>query len=69
VVDQYKTINMAVYDNKGDASLLKAKLDEAKKNDLRRSHFDVGGESYAKVTENRSAYRPMSANMATLNRE
>jgi hypothetical protein len=49
--------------------MIKASLDEAKKADLRRSHFDVGGESYKIVSQMKSSFRPMSANVAMLNKE
>jgi hypothetical protein len=46
----YVSMAMHVHDYKGDAMKHKAKLDEAKKADLRRSHFQVGGESYNLVS-------------------
>lgn len=46
---------------------IRAKLDQAKKDDLRASHFNVGGESYNLVTQQRLAYRPLTASVAQLN--
>ena len=42
---QYQSMTKASYNNKGDASLIRSKLDEDKKNDLRRNHFEIGGNS------------------------
>lgn len=39
---QYCTVSMQNFDHKGDASKIRAKLDESKKEDLRRCHFDTG---------------------------
>jgi hypothetical protein len=41
---------MHSFNYKGDAASIRAKLDEAKKNDLRKSHFNVGKESYNMVS-------------------
>ncbi len=57
----YVSQSMQAHDYKGDAMSLRAKLDEAKKKDLRRSHFEVGGESYNLVSQNKLAYRPLTA--------
>lgn len=65
----YVTHAMHVHDHKGDASQIRAKLDESKKKDLRRSHFEVGGESYNLVSQNKLAYRPMTAAVVQLNQE
>jgi hypothetical protein len=43
-------MSMTAFNFKGDASGIRAKLDESKKADLRRSHFDVGQRSYKMVT-------------------
>lgn len=60
---------MQSFNNKGDASAIRARLDEAKKNDLRQSHFNVGGESYPHVSEMKLRYRPQSASVAQFNSE
>ena len=52
---------MQNFNYKGNASEIRAKLDEAKKKDLRKSHFDVGNESYKLVSQNKLAYRPLTA--------
>lgn len=46
----YVSVSMNNFDFKGDAMAIRAKLDQEKKNDLRRSHFNVGGESYNLVS-------------------
>lgn len=47
---------------KGNASQLRAKLDETKKNDLRRNHFTIGGPTANfKNTTSNLQYRPMTA--------
>jgi hypothetical protein len=52
----------AAYGYKGDAAKIQAKLDEAKKNDLRRNHFVIGGNSAnVTATSNSTVFRPMSA--------
>ena len=59
---------MQNFNHKGDASKIRAKLDESKKEDLRRSHFDVGHQSYPLVSLATTSFRPMTASMATLNK-
>jgi len=44
-------MNMTAYNFKGNASDLRARLDEAKKADLRRSHFEVGQRGFPLVTQ------------------
>jgi hypothetical protein len=53
---------MHSYDFKGMANKLSAKLDESQKDDLRRNHFEVGGNT-AKVFESTVSkqYRPLTA--------
>ena len=46
----YCSVSMQTFNHKGDASKIRAKLDEAKMKDLRASHFEVGGESYNLVS-------------------
>lgn len=50
------------FNMKGNASQLRAKLDESKKNDLRRNHFTIGGPTanFKNTTANIN-YRPMTA--------
>lgn len=43
-------MSMHNFNYKGNAQEIRAKLDEAKKKDLRKSHFDVGYESYNLVS-------------------
>jgi hypothetical protein len=43
-------MSMTAFNFKGDASGIKAKLDESRQADLRRSHFEVGQRSYKMVT-------------------
>jgi hypothetical protein len=43
-------MSMSAFDHKGNAAAIRAKLDEAKKVDLTRSHFEVGQRSYKMVT-------------------
>jgi len=57
----YVSISQSVFDYKGEAMKLRSKLDEAKKKDLRQSHFEVGGESYKPVSQHTLAYRPLTA--------
>ena len=47
---------------KGNAAEIRSSLDEAKKNDLRRNHFGIGGPTanFRKTTSELN-YRPMSA--------
>ena len=50
------------YNNKGNAANLRSKLDESKKNDLRRNHFAIGGNSAFVIESTMSKqYRPASA--------
>eukprot|EP00347_Sterkiella_histriomuscorum_P021076 403335352 len=65
----YVSQSMNTFDFKGDAMSIRAKLDQEKKNDLRRSHFNVGGESYNLVTQQKLAYRPLTASVVQLNAE
>lgn len=46
----YVSVSMHNFDYKGNAMRIRAKLDQEKKDDLRRSHFNVGGESYNLVS-------------------
>jgi len=46
----YVSVSMQNFDYKGNAMGIRAKLDQSKKDDLRRSHFNVGGESYNLVS-------------------
>jgi hypothetical protein len=45
--NHYKSLTTASYNHKGNAISLKAKLDQAKKDDLRSNHFTIGGPSAA----------------------
>ena len=50
------------YNNKGNAAELRSKLDEIKKNDLRKNHFDIGGRTAAfKHPTSQLAFRPSTA--------
>ena len=50
------------FNNKGNASELRSKLDEIKKNDLRKNHFDIGGRTAAfKHPTSQLAFRPSTA--------
>ena len=44
-------------------------MDEMRKKDLRASHFRVGGESYPMNSIQKMSYRPMSAQVARLNKD
>ena len=53
--------NMA-FGFKGEAESIRSKLDEAKKNDLRANHFEIGGPTCAfKIPTSTIAYRPGTA--------
>ena len=45
--NHYKSLATASFNHKGNAVQLKAKLDQAKKDDLRTNHFKIGGPSAA----------------------
>lgn len=60
---------MHSYHYKGDAQLIKASLDENKKQDLRKSHFDIRGDATQQVSLMKASYRPMSACVGELNKE
>ena len=62
-------MSMSQFNFKGDASGIRAKLDEAKKADLRASHFDVGQRSYKMVTTSQSSLRPQTTQYTPLNKE
>ena len=62
-------MSMHNFNYKGNAQEIRAKLDEAKKRDLRKSHFDVGYESYNLVSQQKLAYRPLTASVVQLNQE
>lgn len=50
------------YNNKGNAAELRSKLDEVKKNDLRKNHFEIGGPTAAfKHPTSSLAFRPSTA--------
>ena len=50
------------YNNKGNAASVRSKLDESKKNDLRRNHFSIGGNSaFVIETTMSKQFRPASA--------
>ena len=58
----YMSNAKAAYGYKGDATKICAKLDEAKKNDLRRNHFFIGGNSANVInSSNSTVFRPLSA--------
>jgi hypothetical protein len=65
----YVSVSMHNFNHKGDASSIKARLDEAKKQDLRQCHFKVGGESYNMISQMKSSYRPLTAQNTVLNKE
>ena len=47
---------------KGEADAIRSKLDQAKKNDLRANHFEIGGPTCAfKIPTATIAYRPGTA--------
>ena len=62
-------MNMSTYNYKGNAGDIKAKLDESKKADLRRSHFDVGQRGFPLVTQSQLSYTPQKIAFTPLNAE
>lgn len=58
----YQSNTKQSYDYKGEASRIAAKLDESQKDDLRRNHFEIGGNT-ANVSETTVSkqFRPLSA--------
>lgn len=62
-------MNMATYNYKGKASDLRAKLDESKREDLRRSHFEVGQRGYPLVTQSQATLKPQPYVYTPLNAE
>ena len=62
-------MNMATYNYKGTAADLRAKLDESKKADLRRSHFEVGQTGYPMVTQSQATLKPQTPSFTPLNAE
>ena len=54
------------FNHKGNAGQLRAKLDEAKKADLRANHFEIGGPTADfKNTMSQNQFRPMTAKQRT----
>jgi hypothetical protein len=72
---QYQSLTKASFNFDGDAKSVQAKLDQAKKADLRQNHFKIGGPTANfKATTNNKAYRPLTAQQRSnakpeLNRE
>ena len=56
VPGQYKSVTQSAFNEKGDASQIRAKLDEQRKNDLTASHFKVGGDRVAMRSTMQGSY-------------
>lgn len=66
---QYKSVSQAAYDYKGDASQIRSQLDAQRKEDLRASHFKVGGGHSNMRTIMQSSYVDMGQSKSALNEE
>ncbi len=58
IAGQYDTESGTCFNFKGNASQIRSCLDNAKKEDLRKSHFKIGAPTGNFVTLNQAAYTP-----------
>lgn len=59
VSNHFTSLTIKDYNMKGDAASLRSKLDESKKQDLIRNHFNIGGPTANyKNTSAALSYRP-----------
>lgn len=64
---QYKSVAHSAHDHKGNAEDIRSKLDTGRMNDLRASHFNIGGNEHHLKTTMQTSYRPLGPSMASFN--
>lgn len=63
----YLTENMAQFQDKGDPSKIRSTLDENRKADLRKSHFNIGNKKGHFSTTMQTSYQPQEAQPSAFN--
>lgn len=66
---QYTSVMQSAHDHKGDASAIKSVLDLDRKNDLRASHFEYGGDSVKMRSTMQTSYLNQGPSNAAFNED
>jgi hypothetical protein len=66
---QYTTVSQAAHDHKGNPEEIRSKLDQQRKEDLRASHFKIGGDRVPMKSTMQRSYVDMGMSVSAFNED